>query len=143
VIAYAVIDETVTYTGDTCVSAGGRTLPPAKGLAMCQNLGDDKYLLFHCTADWYVLGAGFFSSIEDAKRFAEAGYRGVGAKWVEVNTTEAQARAYLERDRGDMICSFCLRSPKEPNELTVGPTVAICQDCFDKTYAIFEREGLA
>jgi hypothetical protein len=142
VVAYAVIDETVTHTGHTCFIVGGRVLQPAGGLAICQQLGDNDYLLFHCTRDWYVLGAGFHPSIQDAKAYAERGYRGVGKKWVELNTTEAAAREFMDRDIRGTACSFCGRVSEDGDDLTIGPTAAICDHCFEKTYALFESEGL-
>ena len=96
VIEYAVIDETVTYTGKMCVIVGGKKLPPAEALVISQNLGDNKYLLFYCTAEWKVMGAGFFASIKDIKAYSELCYQGIMTKWIEFGTTEAEAREFMD-----------------------------------------------
>ncbi len=142
VLSYAIVDSSVTYTGKISLIVRGRVLPPAKCLAIVQQMGDDNVLYFHCTSDWYELGAGFCASVEDAKAYLNRGYQGLDKKWVDVNVSEAAAREYIERVQ-HTACSFCGVVPGDDGYLEVGPTAAICDKCFEKTHALFEAEGLA
>jgi len=72
VLAYAVLDQTVSYTGRISVYVGGKLLSPVPRLAICENLArDGDFLLFYCTETWEVLGVGGYDSFEFAKQRAE------------------------------------------------------------------------
>jgi hypothetical protein len=82
VLAYAVLDESVSYTGRISVYVGGKLLPPVPCLAICENLArDGDFLLCYCTQTWEVLGVGGYGSFELAKQRAEIAYAGVSKKW--------------------------------------------------------------
>lgn len=64
VLAYAVLDQTVSYTGRISVYVGGKLLSPVPRLAICENLArDGDFLLFYCTETWEVLGVGGYDSL--------------------------------------------------------------------------------
>ncbi len=81
VIAFAVTDESVTYTGKVSTYVGGNLIGPVPKLSICQNPGEDDYLLFYCNEFWEVLAAGGGDSIEQVKKMAEKGYAGISSKW--------------------------------------------------------------
>jgi len=82
VLAYAVLDQTVSYTGRISVYVGGKLLPPVPRLAICENLArEGDFLLCYCTETWEVLGVGGYESFELAKQRAEIAYTGVSDKW--------------------------------------------------------------
>jgi hypothetical protein len=68
-------------TARTTHRAGGRILPPAINLAICQYPGDTQYYLFYCDADWNVQTDTAHASLDAAKDQAEFEYEGISASW--------------------------------------------------------------
>jgi hypothetical protein len=95
VLEYALLDNSVTFSGRTLLSVDGKELGPVPCLAICQDLDSNDILLLHCDKDWNVLGAACYPSIEAAKAKAEQIYPGVSACWKPTAFTEAKARDYL------------------------------------------------
>jgi hypothetical protein len=81
VLAYAILDASVKYTGAVTTIFAGRSIGPVPRLAICRNDDEVEVLLFHCDEQWQVLGAGYFSTIEHAIEGAERQYRGSTEKW--------------------------------------------------------------
>lgn len=55
VLLYAVLDDSVRYTGRACVIVGGTVIDPVPRLAICLNLYDDDILLLRCDDEWNVV----------------------------------------------------------------------------------------
>jgi hypothetical protein len=64
---YAVLDESVSYSGHSSLFVDGKELGPVPCLAICQALDGAGVLLFHCSDDWTVLGAAEYLSVAEAK----------------------------------------------------------------------------
>jgi hypothetical protein len=130
VLAYAVVDETVTYTGRHTVFVAGRELGPVPRLAIGRTLAGREILLMLCDADWDVLATVPHASVDAAKHAAEQGYAGVSAKWTEVAFTDAEVDAYLDEEDRGLVCSFCGRHPHEVDRIVTGHRgAAICEIC--------------
>ena len=85
VLAYAVLDETVTYTGRITSFMDGKLIDPVPRLIIAHNQYEPRdYLLFYCNSEWEVLGAGGYSSLSEAKHSAEVAYAGSCNKWQHV-----------------------------------------------------------
>jgi len=81
VIAFAVLDESVIYTGKVSMYVDGNLIGPVPKLSICQNPDEDDYLLFYCDECWEVLAAAGGDSIEQVKEMAEKAYAGISSKW--------------------------------------------------------------
>jgi hypothetical protein len=100
VLAYAVLDQTVSYTGRISVYVGGKLLPPIPRLAICENLArEGDFLLCYCTETWEVLGVGGYESFELAKQRAEVAYAGVSEKWEPYRPLSERELAYIDKVR--------------------------------------------
>ena len=143
VIAYALVGDSVQWTGRQKLLYGGKEVGPVPCLALCQNaFGDWKDIhIFHCTADWEVIAAGGASTVEEAQAIAEHAYRGISAKWVFLNTTEQEAREWIRNESADMLCSFCERIPAEMKKVITGKSGSICNYCAAELHALMEREA--
>ena|SRR5690348_3084191 len=85
VLAYACVDDEVTYTGRITLYVGGKLLGPVPRLAIAHNYyKPHDYLLFHCNSAWEVLGAAGYDSLAQAKEHAEVAFAGISRKWQHV-----------------------------------------------------------
>jgi hypothetical protein len=130
VLEYAVIDEGVIYTGIAPAFVAGREIGAVPRLAIGRALGGPDILLLRCDADWDVLAASAYSSLDEAKAAAERSYSGVSARWQPVSFSDTELEAFLdEEDRGH-VCSFCGRHPHEVERIITGHRgAAICEIC--------------
>lgn len=99
VIEYAIVNDSVTYEERKTFFVGGHLLGEIPKLAICQNLGESEFLLFHCDKDWNVLGAAGLQSIDQAKRKIERSYHGITKEWKSLGTTEEELREFLKKNR--------------------------------------------
>jgi hypothetical protein len=100
VLAYAALDQTVSYTGRISVYVGGKLLSLVPRLAICENLArDGDFLLCYCTETWEVLGVGGYDSFELAKQRAEVAYAGVSEKWKPYRPLSERELAYIDEAR--------------------------------------------
>ena len=138
VIAYAILDESVQWTGRQTLFVGGKELGPVPRLALCQNVSGNlrDILVFHCNDEWEVLGCSGGDTLEDAKASAERAYRGITAKWITTNVTEEEAIAWMKANLKNMSCSFCERAPGDYQQLIESRSGAarICNHCLDENY---------
>lgn len=85
VLEYAIVDESVTFSGHSSLFVGNATtglkeLGQARCLAITQDLKTGEIALLHCGAEWDLLGTGGdYASVEKAKASAERAYRGITA----------------------------------------------------------------
>lgn len=130
VLAYAVVDDEVVFTGRQAVRAAGQVLGPVPCLAIGRALSGGDILLLYCDAEWDVLAKTSYASVEEAKGGAEDAYSGVRAKWRPVSFTEAELDAFLDEEDRGVICSFCGRHPHEVERIVTGHRgAAICEIC--------------
>jgi hypothetical protein len=137
VLLYAILDDSVRWTGRQTLIVGGKKLGPVPRLALCQNVwGEFKDIhIFHCNDQWEVLGAGGGRTLDDAKASAEIAYAGVVAKWIAMNVSEEEGRAWTMEHSTGMKCSFCDRIPAEIERLITGKSGAICNYCIAELHA--------
>jgi len=133
VIEYAVVDDTVNYTGREHLYVGGKELGPVPCLAICQNLDDDFMYLAHCDKHWNVLGASGSGTepetLANLKESAEKAYRGISNKWQPLSISKEDAirfEALLDEGR---VCGFCNQIFDDDEKLFHGAYGAICHNC--------------
>ena len=54
---------------------------PAWGVAICEVVDGQNYVLFRCEDDWYPASDTTHASLEEAKNRAEREYEGLAATW--------------------------------------------------------------
>ena len=143
VLAYAIVDELVVFTGKGQVYVEGEPLGRVPCLALCQNVApdEDEIMLFHCDEQWNVLGvSGGETSLAAAKAVAEITYRGIAAKWVDTCVSSEEARRWLEQQYPEDLCSFCGRLPSEFETAFTGHKSRICGDCVRKYFAMLQKD---
>jgi len=108
VLEYAIVDETVQYTGRLHLYANDERIGPVPRLAVCEHLFNGDLLLLHCNEEWEVLAVQAWNgpagsptlSIDEIKHRAEDFYRGISAKWTALGTSMEEAKAYYEKQPG-------------------------------------------
>jgi hypothetical protein len=139
VLEFAIVDKTVTFEQRHTLNVGGEWLGEVPHLAVCRNLDETEFMVFHCDHDWQVLGvAAGYASVEEAKKSTERAYHGISKKWAATGYTREEAVKYLELHFKDQSCSFCGRMPFQFESLA-GDTVRICNHCVDSFYEIMHR----
>ena len=84
VLAFAIVDESVTYLNRRTLYVDGMLLGVVPKLAICQNEGEMTLMVFHCDQDWNVLGVtAEHESISEAIQCTERSYNGLSEKWVK------------------------------------------------------------
>lgn len=144
VVAFAIVDASVQWTGRQRVFADGELLGPVPRLAICQNVFDDDFFLLFCDSGWGVLGATSGRTEEELKTRAERWYRGIAQKWKATNVTrEAAAEALQKRDARES-CSFCGRLPVQVEAMFSSAiegsegSVHICSVCIEKMHKLVQ-----
>jgi hypothetical protein len=141
-LEYAVLDDSVGFSGRTLLFVDGKELGPAPCLAICQKLKATEVLLFHCDSDWTVLGAGFYAAVSEAKKRAERIYPGISPCWIDAQVTEDAAVRWLDEMWGDRRCGFCGRRPDEVAQIFGRGAVHICDTCVTEFHkALQESPG--
>jgi hypothetical protein len=146
VIAYAIVDKSVQWTGRQLLFVDWKELGAVPHLALCQNVSGElkDILVFHCNEEWEVLGCSGGGTIEEAKASIECAYRGITAKWIETNVTEDEAKAWIKANCPDIVCSFCDREMGEFKEMIVNKSglTRVCNICIDEHYKVMhERDS--
>jgi hypothetical protein len=130
VVAYALVEEGVEYTGRLDLVVDGKHLGPVPRLAICQAILEDELFLCHCDDSWKVLGVtGGLPSLEEAIRTAERGYRGSANRWVLTGLTRLSASDLATESTRHLVCSFCGRGPKELDALIEARGARLCNHC--------------
>ena len=119
VLEYAILDESVTYSGHSSLFVGTedgvlKELGPVPCLAIAQELETGAIMLLHCDQEWGVLGlGGNYESVSEAKAKAERAYHGVSVRWVETKVTEEEALKFIDEVWSDERCSFRDKIPPD------------------------------
>ena len=90
VLFYTPIDSRHLPTGVAPHSVHGHELGPVAGLALCRYETDPNVYLFYCSPEWQVITETCHHSLQDARRQAEAEYKGVGATWTPLPGSQSK-----------------------------------------------------
>jgi len=130
VLHYAVVDSVVRFAGRTLLFVDGKELSQVPRLVICEERERSEALLFHCTADWDILGCSAHKSVAKAKAHAETIYHGVATRWVDADVSEQTADAYLDELFGARRCNVCDRRADKVNRLIQNDSGAwVCDEC--------------
>lgn len=141
VIEFAITDESVKFEQRYTLNVGGEWLGEVPNLAICKNLDESKYMVFHCNADWEVLGvAAGYVSAQEAREKVERSYHGLKGKWIPSEYTREEAEKYVRERFKNERCSFCGRIPPE-FQMVIGEDVRICNHCVDSFYQIMHESN--
>jgi ClpX C4-type zinc finger protein len=145
VLGYAIVDESVTYSGHSSLFVGTakdglQELGPVPCLAITKDLKTGEIALLHCDEGWDLLGTGGnYASVEQAKRSAERAYHGIAARWVDAQVTEEEALKYRDEVWADERCSFCGKIPPDFNMLIKHDNARICDSCIEDFHQMVEE----
>jgi hypothetical protein len=139
VLHYAVVDDSVGYTGRDLLTVGGVEIGRVPCLAICQNRFEPDILLFHCDPEWTVLGCSGHDSVEAAKRSIERNYPGLSSRWIEAQFTDAEVERYLEELYGHGRCSFCGKRPDQVDRMIAGGNACICDRCIGELHKMMNE----
>jgi hypothetical protein len=143
VLRYAIVDESVTFTGKLHLYAGDQRVGAVPHLAICQDLHTNDLMLFHCDSEWDVIAVQAWngpaaepvSSTEEIVERAEQYYSGLSRRWVAHPASRDEALAYHEEQIGKDRCSFCNRSLHDARFLVEGSNDArICDLCIERLH---------
>jgi ClpX C4-type zinc finger protein len=142
VLAYAFVDD-ISYRQWGALYAGDKLIEQVPRLAIGVNLGKDiGPMLFHCDEFWEVLGTTGAETVQAIKDRAEKNYPGVMSRWIEVNTSVAEAITYYDSQSNGLKCSFCGKRSFEITGLVEAERAAICRGCVEDYYRAF-HEGVS
>lgn len=141
VVEYAVLNNSVNFSGRTLLFVEGKELGPLPCLAICENLEDAAILLFHCDRDWTVLGVARYGSISEAKNRAERTYPGVSNRWIETQSTELEVSKYLEDLSANECCTFCGKGPGQAEILMEKNCKWICDACAIEFHQMLQEDS--
>jgi hypothetical protein len=128
VVAYAIVDNSISHADRGSVSVNGKKLGRVARLAIARSAAD--VLLLHCSPAWRVLGSTAFSSASEAEASAERAYPGISRKWRRMRVSKRQAEAFLKALWKGQECSFCQRRPDQVEKIVAGRSgVRICDIC--------------
>jgi hypothetical protein len=143
VLAYAILDGSVGFSGRSRVFVENRELGRVPRLVIAEALEGAGVVLLYCDDEWRVVAATRMRSPSHAKTRAERTYPGVSRLWVDAGVSKADAVAYAEEESRDFKCSFCGRRPDQVRNLLAQGDARICNFCvaeFTRSLAA-EREG--
>ena len=139
-IAYAIVGDAVTFEQRHTLNVGGEWLGQVSNLAVCQNLEEAEFMVFHCDSEWNVLGvAAGYNTAEEAKVKVERSYHGIATKWMSTGYSREQATNYVAEQFKDQECSFCGRTPLQYQSIA-GRAVRICNHCVDGFHEVMHGE---
>ena len=139
VVAHAIVDDTVRWTGRQKLFHGDEPVGAVPCLAICQPLAGklEDFLLFHCDTSWNVLAVSGTPTLAATKEMAEDAYAGIGARWIDADVTPDQARAWLaaqaDQDTAPR-CRFCDAGPADAKRFVVFKDATICETCIAKLH---------
>jgi hypothetical protein len=146
IVEYAVVDETVTFTGRLTMYIGDQRLGAVPGLALGEDLKTGEITLFHCNESWEIIAfqplgkdsSGHEASMAAAKSRVENYYQGISTRWTPHPSSREEAVASAQAGE----CSFCRRSIYEIANIIEGPTGArICDICIRELHTTLLEES--
>lgn len=133
VIAYAIVDKKVRFTGTQRLFVGDKLLGRTPRIALCKSLrrGSKGYLILFCSKRWQVLGIAGALSLPLARKEVERHYAGIADKWVTVGTSAKAAKRWLAEAHPEDVCSFCGQFSYEVDAMFIAQSAVICSSCVD------------
>ena len=125
-MAYATVDDSVTWVDKRRVFIGKKPLGAVPKLAIVKYPIDGNFLLLYCSDEWEEITQWDFSSSDEAKRHAEAEYVGLGSRWQDYHHADEAA---VDRQCMEPFCGFCGRSFLVIEQMVEGKDAYICGDC--------------
>jgi hypothetical protein len=144
VLEYAVLDESVAYSGHSYIFIDGKELGPVPRLAICD--GDDQSVVrvLLCDHDWTVLGVTGYGSLIETKNRLERMYHVASSCWVDAHVTKKQADAYLDKLSKGQRCSFCDKRPDQVEQMKLKgiekSSARICDVCITELYQMLHEK---
>jgi hypothetical protein len=135
VVAYALNERGVEFSGHTNLFVDGREIGRVPRLVLCRKKSSEV-LLLHCNRAWSVKGIAAYPSLRYARKRAERIYPGVSNRWVQMNVTSPQAERYLRKMWAGKECSFCGRRPDQVRGMVSRMKVRICDRCATECHEI-------
>ena len=140
VIAFAIVNKSVAYSGHTSLFRNGKEVGRVPCLAICDDRKHADILLLHCDRDWTVLGCGGgYGSVAEAKENAERIYPGLSTHWVDAGYSEEDAERHLDEIFQDDRCSFCGKRADQIEKLIGKDQLRICNLCIDEFHGIIHE----
>ena len=140
-LEYAVVDESVRYSGRSLIFVGFKELGPVPFLAITKDFKTGEIALLYCDREWDVLATGgCYESLEQAKESAERTYHGISSRWIDAKVTEKEALEYRDAVWADSRCSFCDTIPPDFDMLMARDNARICSLCIEKFHKILEED---
>lgn len=140
VVSYAVVDDSVVYVEGNTLYVDGELLGPVPRLAIGQDPGANRHLLFHCDSRWRVLGVAEYESAEQAKSKAELSYPGIGSRWSQHRITDTDVEDFLQRELANRTCSFCERKADQIEQAIDGSRASICNHCVSELHRNLRKD---
>ena len=142
VVVYAIVDQSVSYSGHGRLFRNGEEVGPVPPLAIGQSLKGSGFRVFYCDRDWNIVFAEKQESLERAKASAEEIYPGVSALWLDAHVSEEEAAKHLEEIWGPHRCNFCGRTPLELQDVRMVEKngARICASCVNAAYEALREE---
>ena len=150
-LEYAILDESVVFTGKLHLYRGEERVGAVPHLAIVQDLHTSDLMLFHCDERWEVVGAQGWNapgvikptSVLEVKNHAERYYTGLARKWRTHPSSHEGALAYYEANYPTDRCSFCDRSMHDMRCLVSSDTskARICDACIERFHAVIGQSS--
>jgi hypothetical protein len=127
---YAILDESVGYSGRTSVFRYGVELGRVPCLAICKDGQMPDFFLFYCDREWDVLACAGHPSVDDAMVRVERTFPGSLARWIDAQVSEEEGERLLDELWADERCSVCGKRMDLVDEMAEQPDVRwICDRC--------------
>jgi hypothetical protein len=85
VLQYATLERGIEFSGRSLLFVDGKELGAVPCFAIFEEKTTGGVLLFHCTSGWNVLGCSAHKSLSEAQARAEAIYKGISTRWIDVS----------------------------------------------------------
>jgi len=140
VLEYAVLDNSVRYSGHSSLFIDGKEVGPVPCLAIGQEAHEADVLLLHCSDDWEVVGVAVYPSVAEAKNAAERIYPGTARRWVATQNTEEKVKSFDKQIWASKQCSFCGRVAREVKQLITKNNLSVCNFCIAELHELLQED---
>ena len=142
VIAYARVDDSVTFVQRHSLAVEGDWLGRVPCLAICEDFKTPGVMVQFCDDAWETIAiAAGYATVDEAKRRTEQSYEGIRAIWQASAISKADALAVHQAELQQESCSFCGRTPLQA-DLIVGSEAKICNYCIEAFHQSLHTGGL-
>jgi hypothetical protein len=137
VIAYAIVDESVTWTGRQALYRDGKEVGPVPCIALMQDMEGKimDTIILHCDSEWEVVAVSGAKTFEDAKARVERAYNGINQRWRDGGASLDKAKEWVAENYEYLVCLFCGRSAAEMTSFVTKGAGSICGTCIDELHS--------